>query len=409
MHDIQTPVDINEDIDKQGDTCESSESDVNLPSSSSKDPGTSTQQAATSHPPPSTRTEPPRTTSPAFVLSISINESSSSPPEITHQSRMSPVHDGEEANSSSSASAEARDADPLVSSSAVLDFTQSIPPTPDPPAAAESSSSAETRPDVDPSDDSVSEEEQNETHTVPASHAPRFRYRHIINSRLLSRSRSEAARARDQESRSNPSATRLGRRLVTQALSIRQRNAEAAAAAAAAGSSNSTASPSTSHSPSNSLQATLHSTAPVPISAGIRLGDSLTVFIQSERRGRPLFFFGRKKSPSGSPPVIHQPIPRLTHYIEELNVGRGFIKEVSFSSDGRLICSPFGFGVRLLSFDPNCSEMCDVIPSSPVKLYELTTNMSHTSAVVTTKFSPVHCLFVSGCLSGKVDFHQPLL
>ena len=101
--------------------------------------------------------------------------------------------------------------------------------------------------------------------------------------------------------------------------------------------------------------------------------------------------------------------PRLTHYIEEPNVGRGFIKEIGFNRDGRLICSPFGFGVRLLAFSDTCSELCDCVPERPVQLYELTANMTHTSVVVTTKFSPTHCLLVSGCLSGKVYFHQPVL
>ena len=100
--------------------------------------------------------------------------------------------------------------------------------------------------------------------------------------------------------------------------------------------------------------------------------------------------------------------PRLTHYIEEPNVGRGFIKEISFNHDGRLICSPFGFGVRLLAFSDSCSELCDCVPTSPVQLYEVTSNITHSSVVVTTKFSPTHGL-VSGCLDGKVDFHQPVL
>ncbi|KAL5021591.1 hypothetical protein ScPMuIL_000746 [Solemya velum] len=43
---------------------------------------------------------------------------------------------------------------------------------------------------------------------------------------------------------------------------------------------------------------------------------------------------------------VHQNDPRLVAYAEEPNVGRGFIKELCFSTDGRLICSPFGFGVR---------------------------------------------------------------
>ena len=106
---------------------------------------------------------------------------------------------------------------------------------------------------------------------------------------------------------------------------------------------------------------------------------------------------------------IHNTRSCLTHYIEEPNVGRGFIKEIGFNRDGRLVCSPFGFGVRLLAFSDTCAELCDCVPERPVQLCELTANMTHTSVVVTTKFSPTHCLLVSGCLSGKVDFHQPVL
>lgn len=101
---------------------------------------------------------------------------------------------------------------------------------------------------------------------------------------------------------------------------------------------------------------------------------------------------------------------RLTHFIEEPNVGRGFIKEVSWCSDGRVIASPFGFGVRLLSFDSLCSEMSDVeiISGQPKKLNEIKTNVSHNSVVLCTRFSPTHNLLASGCLKGKIAFHQPL-
>lgn len=100
---------------------------------------------------------------------------------------------------------------------------------------------------------------------------------------------------------------------------------------------------------------------------------------------------------------------RLIGYAEECNVGRGFIKEVGFSSDGRLICSPFGFGLRLFGFDSSCNELCDCVPSSPVKLYEVTCSLAHGNCVVATKFSPTHNLVVSGCLDGKIAFHQPVL
>ena len=106
---------------------------------------------------------------------------------------------------------------------------------------------------------------------------------------------------------------------------------------------------------------------------------------------------------------IHMNAERLVGYAEECNVGRGFIKEVGFSSDGRLICSPFGFGVRLFAFDSNCRELCDCVPSSPVKLYEVTCSLAHGNCVVATKFSPTQNMVVSGCLDGKIAFHQPVL
>lgn len=108
--------------------------------------------------------------------------------------------------------------------------------------------------------------------------------------------------------------------------------------------------------------------------------------------------------------AIHQNVPRLTHYIEETNVGKGFIKELCFSADGRLICSPYGYGVRLLAFSPECSEMSSCVPKEgPVQLCELGTNVCHTDIVVSTKFSPRHCLLVSGCLTGRIVWHQPVL
>lgn len=106
---------------------------------------------------------------------------------------------------------------------------------------------------------------------------------------------------------------------------------------------------------------------------------------------------------------IHLNRKKLLGYTEECNVGRGFIKEVGFNHDGRLISSPFGFGLRIFAFDSLCNELCDCIPSSPVKLYEVTCSLAHVNCVVATKFSPVHNLVVSGCLDGKIAFHQPVL
>ncbi|KAG9330377.1 hypothetical protein JZ751_012792 [Albula glossodonta] len=100
---------------------------------------------------------------------------------------------------------------------------------------------------------------------------------------------------------------------------------------------------------------------------------------------------------------------RLTHYIEEANVGRGYIKELCFSPDGRLICSPYGYGVRLLAFDGSCGELADCLPadSLPTSLHEVRSIYSHSDVVLTTKFSPTHCQLASGCLSGRVSLYQP--
>lgn len=42
---------------------------------------------------------------------------------------------------------------------------------------------------------------------------------------------------------------------------------------------------------------------------------------------------------------------RLIYYIEEVNVGRGYIKEFCFSFNGRMIFFLYGYGIRLLGFD----------------------------------------------------------
>lgn len=108
---------------------------------------------------------------------------------------------------------------------------------------------------------------------------------------------------------------------------------------------------------------------------------------------------------------IHQNTPRLTHYIEEPNVGSGFIKELCFSADGRLICSPYAYGLRLLSFSGDCAELSNCVPpaNESVKLHEIAIIGSHNDIVVSTKFSPRHYLLVSGCLSGKIVWHQPVV
>ncbi|CAK9824733.1 DDB1- and CUL4-associated factor 10 homolog [Anthophora retusa] len=134
------------------------------------------------------------------------------------------------------------------------------------------------------------------------------------------------------------------------------------------------------------------------------IGDRIRVQNRNRQGQQTMYAIPRNR-------MIHQNTPRLTHYIEEPNVGSGYIKELCFSVDGRLICSPFGYGVRLLAFSSDCSELSNCVPpyNESVQLHELATNVSHSGIVVSTKFSPRHCLLVSGCLSGKIVWHQPVV
>lgn len=134
------------------------------------------------------------------------------------------------------------------------------------------------------------------------------------------------------------------------------------------------------------------------------IGDRIRVQNRNRQGQQTMYAIPRNR-------MIHQNTPRLTHYIEEPNVGSGYIKELCFSADGRLICSPFGYGVRLLGFSENCSELSNCVPpyNESIQLNEIAINTSHSGIVVCTKFSPRHCLLVSGCLSGRIVWHQPVV
>ena len=99
---------------------------------------------------------------------------------------------------------------------------------------------------------------------------------------------------------------------------------------------------------------------------------------------------------------------RLSHYILESDSGRGFIKEGNFSPDGRVIASPFAHGARLLAFDSDC---CSWKKESEVKvLSEVKFLLGHKMPVCCCKFSPNHnMLLATGCLGGKIAFHEPKL
>lgn len=101
--------------------------------------------------------------------------------------------------------------------------------------------------------------------------------------------------------------------------------------------------------------------------------------------------------------------PRLIYYAEEPNLGKGFIKEVCFSTDGRIICSPYDTGIRLFSFNSNCNELSMCVPDEPQTLTMIAHYKEyHPEIVVSCKFNPLHCLLVSGCLGGQISWYQPV-
>lgn len=103
-------------------------------------------------------------------------------------------------------------------------------------------------------------------------------------------------------------------------------------------------------------------------------------------------------------------IPRQTHYVQEKNMGKGYIKEQCFSSDGRLICSPYDKGVRLLAFSDRVQELCYCVPEQPQELVTVAEmNDYHKDVVVCCKFSPSHCQMVTGCLGGEIVWYRPIL
>jgi len=131
-------------------------------------------------------------------------------------------------------------------------------------------------------------------------------------------------------------------------------------------------------------------------------------------RGRVLYFGSpgtRRAQPTKIPKNarIHQNTKRLTHYIKESNTGRGFIKEQCFSPDGRFIASPYGYGVRLLGWDNKGSDLASCVSPTPTELCEIGDKMSHNEVVLSSAFSPAHWLLVTGCLSGRIVWHQPVL
>ena len=80
------------------------------------------------------------------------------------------------------------------------------------------------------------------------------------------------------------------------------------------------------------------------------------------------------------------------------------------SADGRLIISPYRNGVRLLSFSPDCATLPHCLGDKPRVLHTLASlDRCHAGTVVSTRCSPTHSLIVTGCMLGRLVWHQPVL
>ncbi|XP_050077271.1 DDB1- and CUL4-associated factor 10 homolog [Anopheles maculipalpis] len=105
--------------------------------------------------------------------------------------------------------------------------------------------------------------------------------------------------------------------------------------------------------------------------------------------------------------------PRMLYYIQESSMRQAYIKESCFSPDGRIICSPHENGFRLLSFNENCTQLQHATGiwrnQQPQQLQELKQKQCHSAMVVSSQFSSRYPLLVTGCLRGKIVWHQPAL
>ncbi|ALC47223.1 CG1523 [Drosophila busckii] len=105
---------------------------------------------------------------------------------------------------------------------------------------------------------------------------------------------------------------------------------------------------------------------------------------------------------------------KLLYYTSETNNKPGLIKEPGFSADGRIICSPYANGVRLLSYKQDCSDypnqlLLEEIKQQPRPLIELVNIIEHQDVVLCAKFSPREPLLVTGCNSGEIAWYRPCL
>ena len=95
---------------------------------------------------------------------------------------------------------------------------------------------------------------------------------------------------------------------------------------------------------------------------------------------------------------------------------RDFIKEITFSPDGRLIATPLSNTVKLLAATSECPNF-DAYFHNPMENASLPSELcdlqcpliEHQSPVLCCAFAPRDVLLATGCMDGEIRIHQPVL
>ena len=118
--------------------------------------------------------------------------------------------------------------------------------------------------------------------------------------------------------------------------------------------------------------------------------------------------------------------------MEDGNENIEYIQEISFSQCGRLLSSPFGFGVRVMAFDDGLSDyqshmafrtsqlggslekstvkrLSTCLHVDPQPFYDVTYCFGHRSMVLSSCFSPNHMQVASGSKDGQIILYDVVL
>ena len=110
------------------------------------------------------------------------------------------------------------------------------------------------------------------------------------------------------------------------------------------------------------------------------------------------------------------PDQRMLAIKEHEFYARDFIKEISFSPDGRVIATPLSNTVKLLAATSNCPNF-DVHFRNPLQNTSLPSELcdlqctliEHQNPVLCCAFAPRDMLLATGCMDGEIYIHQPVI